>query len=192
MIRFEMIFVILAGIFLGTLILQENNNTLSTSDDLTLTQAGLDALSVANFYLDKMTSPSLAFDNYLVSNAVAPAANPTTSLSLLGSIGKESGEVYQSSFNDVDDWNGVDTVVVLRNAENADAGQFHVRCAVSYCDSLGKATLVHTWTKLISVSVTDTVMGAGKSNISQMRLQSLNGQKMTVRKSTIVSYFKFL
>jgi hypothetical protein len=192
MIRFEMIFVILAGIFLGTLILQENNNTLSTSDDLTMTQAGLDALSVANFYLDKMTSPSLAFDNYLVSNAVAPAANPTSSLSLLGNVGKESGEVYQSSFNDVDDWNGIDTVVILRNAENVDAGQFHVRCSVSYCDSLGKATLVHKWTKLLTVTVTDTTLGAGKANISQMQLQGTGGQKMTVRKSTVVSYFKFL
>jgi hypothetical protein len=185
MIRFEMIFVIIAGIFLGTLILQENNNTLATSDDLTLTQEGLDALSVANYYIDRMTSPTLAYDNYLVSNAISPSDNPVTKLALLGSVGREAGEVYQNKFNDVDDWNGVDTVVSLR-----DAGDFHVRCNVSYCDSLGHPTLVRTWTKIASVTVTDTVIG--KPQASQMILRGTNGQKMTVRKSAILSYFKFL
>jgi hypothetical protein len=185
MIRFEMIFVIIAGIFLGTLILQENTTTLTTSDDLSLTQEGLDALSIANYYIDRMTSPSLAFDNYLVSNAVSPTDDPAAKLSLLGSIGRESGETYQKSFNDVDDWNGVDTMVTV-----LDAGFFHVRCTVSYCDSQGHPTLSHKWTKLASVTVTDTV--PGNPTASQMLIPGGGGQKMTIRKSAIVSYFKFL
>jgi hypothetical protein len=184
MIRFEMIFVIIAGIFLGTLILNENSSTMTTADDLALTQTGIDALTLANSYMDRMTGMA-HYDEFLIDHAVEPTDDPVAKLALLGTIGREAGETSSDLFDDVDDFNGFDTVESISSS-----GQFHVRCSVAYCDSLGRVMNHRSWTKLVSVSVTDTVIG--RPNESRMRLGGVSNDKMTIRKKAIVSYFKFM
>ena len=72
MIRFEMIFVILAGIFLGTLILNENSTNMTTSETLVASQLGINAVSIANSYVERATLPSLAFDEAMLTTAAQP------------------------------------------------------------------------------------------------------------------------
>jgi hypothetical protein len=184
MIRFEMVFVILAGIFLGTLILNENTTNMSTSETLVVSQLGINATAIANAYLDRISSPSLAFDEYLLSTAAQPnRADSTAKLALLTTImGKEVGEVSQSLYDDVDDFNGLDTMVIVSGV-----GDFRVRCAVRYFDPVaGVPVFTPTWFKLVQVTVCDTIPG------SAIHMFQFDGQRADLMERTVISYFKFL
>ena len=183
--RFEMIFVILAGIFLGTLILNENRNNASSSDTLLDTQYGINAVSIANSYVEKISNPALAFDEYTISNAAQPtSADSSAKLPLLSSVMvRETGEVYQGQYDDVDDYNGLDTMVVVSGL-----GNFHVRIAVRYFDPIYLIpSSDHQWAKEVTVTVTDTVPGSPNLHYLQF-----NGVQSSVMKKFMVGYFKFL
>lgn len=184
MIRFEMIFVILAGVFLGTLILNENTTNMSTSETLVVSQLGINATSIANAYLDRISSPTLAFDEYLLSAAAQPnRTDSTAKLALLTTIlGREAGEVAQTLYDDADDFNGLDTMVVVSGV-----GNFRVRCAVRYFDPVaGTPVFTPTWFKFVQVTVCDTVPG------STMHAFQFDGQRADLIERTVISYFKFL
>jgi hypothetical protein len=182
-----MIFVILAGVFLGTLILNENRSNMSTSDTLVDSQLGINAVSIANSYIERISTPSLAFDEYLLSNAVQPSSTDSLAkLSLLTVVpGRESGETSQSLYDDVDDFNGLDTMVTVSRV-----GSFHVLCRVEYYDpATGSVPGVgnNTWYKRATVMVTDTVPGSTYHNF-----KFKDDQKSEIRRQLVVSYFKFL
>ncbi|MEW6510226.1 MAG: hypothetical protein AB1428_04640 [Bacteroidota bacterium] len=184
MIRFEMIFVIVAGVFLGTLILNENTTNMSTSETLTVSQLGINANAVANATIDRITSPALAFDEYLLSNAAKPtSADSAAKLPLLTTImGRETGEVSQSQYDDVDDFNGLDTMVTVNGV-----GNFRIRCVVRYYDPpTASAVFSPRWFKLVQVTVCDTVPG------STTHYFQFDGQRADLTRRCVVSYFKFL
>ena len=183
MIRTEMILMILAGIILGTIILGENSVNETTSQTLVTSQEGISAASIANSYIDKASSAALAFDQYTISNSVSPTqADSISQLAHLSTPGRDAGETSQSQFNDVDDYNGLDTVVNV-----ADVGNFHVRCDVHYYDpSTDKITSAKTWFKKFTVTVTDTIPGSTNHQFQ------FNGQKAEIQKSLILSYYNFL
>jgi hypothetical protein len=183
--RFEMIFVILAGVFLGTLILNENRNNLNAADTLYDTQYGINAVSIANSYVEKISNPLLAFDEYLISNAAQPTgADSIAKLPLLSSVMvRESGEYYQYQYDDVDDYNGLDTMVVVSGL-----GNFHVRISVRYFDPVYLVPVTdHQWCKQVTITVTDTIPQTPSRHYLQF-----NGIQSAVTKQFIVSYYKFL
>lgn len=185
MIRFELIFVILAGIFLGTLILNEKETNMSTSETLVVSQLGINAVSIANSYIQRISNPALAFDDSLVANAVQPnAADMVSKLSILSLyLGRDAGETSQSQFNDVDDWNNLDTMVTIDNV-----GSFHVLCYVSYWDPIASAKVsTRQWYKLVEVAVADTVPNSPATHFFQF-----NDQRAEIREQFVVSYYKFL
>ena len=183
MIRAEMILLILAGIILGAIMLGENSANETTSDTLVTSQEGINAVSIANSYVDKVSSASIAFDQWTIANSVAPtSADSAAELSNLTALHPDAGETYQNQFNDVDDFNGLDTIVTV-----ADVGNFHVHCDVQYYDpATDNVTSAKTWFKRFTVTVTDTIPG------SSMHLFQFNGQMAQIKKSVILSYYKFL
>ncbi|HMK39576.1 MAG TPA: hypothetical protein VK569_09560, partial [Bacteroidota bacterium] len=118
MVRFEMMFLILAGTLLSMLILNENSGNMSTEETILTSKIGLNAISVANSFIEKVTSNSLYFDEYTRTHSVQPRpTNPADSANLLANLssplGPDPGETSVAAFNDVDDYNSYsDTVRV--------------------------------------------------------------------------------
>lgn len=183
MIRSEMILLILAGMLLGAIILGESSVNETTSDTLVTSQEGINAVSIANSFIDKASSAAIAFDQYTISNSVNPTqADSSNQLVHLSTLGPDAGETTQSKFNDVDDFNGLDTIVAV-----ADVGSFHVHCAVNYYDpATGNITIAKTWSKMFTVTVTDTIPGSGTHYLQ------FNGQRAEIKKTLILSYYNFL
>jgi hypothetical protein len=187
MVRFEMMFLILAGVLLATLILTEHGGNMSTNDTVLTSKISLNAISIANSYIERVTSNALYFDCYTKSHPVQPrTASPSDSALLLANLtttlGKETGETTVSTFDDIDDFDHYsDTVGV------SGVGLFHVRCLVSYFDpATGSETNAKTWYKKFTVVVTDTTLG---SNVHYLQFQ---GEQAAIRKSVVLSYFNFL
>jgi hypothetical protein len=185
MVRFEMMFLILAGILLATLI--EHGGNLSTDDTVLTSKLGLNAISIANSYIEKVTGNSLYFDEYTKSHSVQPRiANPADSAGQLANLsttlGKDAGETTISTFDDVDDFNNYDDTVGV-----VGAGLFHVRCFVRYYDPVaGSETVAKTWFKLLTVVVTDTIPG------SSIHYLQFHDEPAEIHKSVVLSYFNFL
>jgi len=187
MIRVEMLFLILAGTLLATLILTENSGNMSTDDTVLTSKIGLNAISIANSYIEKVTSNFLYFDEYTRTHAAQPRpTSPADSSGLLGNLsnvlGRDAGETTVKTFNDVDDFNGYnDTVSVLG------VGLFHLQCSVRYYDpATDSPTNNKCWYKIFTVVVTDTVPG---SNVHYLQF---HGEQAAIRKSVVLSYFNFL
>lgn len=187
MVRFEMMFLILAGLLLATLILTEHGGNLSTDDTVLTSKLGLNAVSIANSYIEKVTSNSLYFDEYTRSHSIQPrVVSPADSATLLANLsttmGKDAGETTVSTFNDVDDFNNYDDTVGV-----AGVGLFHIRCSVRYYDpASGSETVAKTWFKLFTVVVTDTIPG------SSIHYLQFHGEPAEIHKSVVLSYFNFL
>jgi hypothetical protein len=187
MVRFEMMFLILAGLLLAMLILTEHGGNLSAGDTVLTSKIGLNAISIANSFVEKATANSLYFDDYTRSHPVQPrSASPGDSATLLASLstvlGKDVGETTVSTFNDVDDFNNYNDTVGV-----AGVGLFHVQCSVKYYDpATGSETNTKTWYKMFTVVVTDTIPG---SNVHYLQY---HGQQASIRKSVVLSYFNFL
>jgi hypothetical protein len=187
MVRFEMIFLIFAGALLATLMLTENTGNMSTEETILTSKVGLNAISVANSYIERVTSNSLYFDEYTVSNSVQPrTSSPADSGAVLanlsGLLGPDPGENSLRTFEDVDDYNNYDDTVSV-----AGVGLFHVLCTVQYYDpSTDTASLSKTWYKIFTVAVTDTVPG------SDSHYLQVQGQQLAIRRSVILSYYNFL
>jgi len=182
-----MLFLIIAGVLLATLIVTENEGNRSTEETVLTSKIGLNAVSIANSYLEKVTSSSLYFDEYTRSHSAQPRpTNPSDSALVLASLsttlGPDAGETSPAIFDDVDDYNGYSDTVGVQGV-----GEFHVLCSVQYYDPLGDtATPSKTWYKIFSVAVTDTVPG---TDIHYLQIQ---GQQIAIRRSVILSYFNFL
>ena len=187
MVRFEMLFLILAGMLLATLIVTENTGNLSTEETILTSKVGLNAVSIANSYLEKVTGNSLYFDEYTRNHSIQPrTVSPSDSASLLACLssplGPDSSETSPASFDDVDDYNGYNDTVSVQGV-----GMFHVLCRVQYYDpTADTATSAKTWYKIFTVAVTDTVPG------SSTHYLQVQGQQLAVRRSVILSYFNFL
>ena len=187
MVRFEMMFLIFAGVLLAMLILTENAGNMSSDETILTSKIGLNAISVANSYIEKATSNSLYFDEYTRTHSVQPRpTSPSDSSTLLanlsGTLGRDPGETSPATFDDVDDYNNYDDTVGV-----AGVGLFHVLCSVRYYDpSADTTTSSKTWYKVFTVAVTDTVPG---SNTHYMQVQ---GQQIAIRRSVILSYYNFL
>jgi hypothetical protein len=187
MIRFETIFAVFAIMLLGTLNLSETSANLSTDETLVATQMGVHATSIADSYVEKLSSPALAFDEYTVSNPVEPIPADSSGklLSLRATpLGPEAGETCQRLFNDVDDYNGLDTVVQVSGNGTF---YFKVHCDVKYFDpSSNQTTGARTWFKKFTVTVTDTVPG------SNFHIFKFDDHPAFVKKSRVIGYYKFL
>jgi hypothetical protein len=187
MVRFEMMFLILAGLLLAMLILTEHGGNLSAGDTVLTSKVGLNAVSIANSFVEKATGSSLYFDEYTRSHSAQPrASSPADSATLLANLtttlGKEAGETTVSTFNDVDDFNNYNDTVGV-----AGVGLFHVRCFVKYYDpAAGSETNTMTWYKIFTVVVTDTIPG---TNVHYLQY---HGQQAAIRKSVVLSYYNFL
>jgi hypothetical protein len=187
MVRFEMIFLIFAGALLATLMLTENSGNMSTEETVLTSKIGLNAISVANSFIEKVTSSALYFDEYTVTHAVQPRpTSPTDSAALLANLsatlGPEPGESSPTMFEDVDDYNNYSDTVGVEGV-----GIFHVVCKVRYYDPSGDTTTsTRTWYKLITVAVTDTVPG------SDVHFLQIQGEQVAIRRSVVVSYYNFL
>jgi hypothetical protein len=186
-VRFEMLFLILAGTLLATLIVTENTGNMSTEETILTSKIGLSAVSIANSFLEKVTSNSLYFDEYTRSHSVQPRpTSPSDSATLLvnlsGQLGPDAGEILPASYDDVDDYNGYNDTVGVQGI-----GLFHVQCRVQFYDPSGDTcTSSKTWYKLFTVAVTDTVPGSAAHYLQ------FQGQQIAVRRSVILSYFNFM
>jgi len=187
MVRFELMFLIFAGMLFSMLILTENAGNMSTEDTILTSKIGLNAVSVANSFIEKVTGNSLYFDEYTRDHAIQPRpVSPSDSAALLGNLssvlGRDPGEASLGTFDDVDDFNNYDDT-----ASVAGVGLFHILCRVQYYDpSTNTSTSSKTWYKIFTVSVTDTVPG---SDIHYLQIQ---GQQIAIRRSVILSYYNFL
>jgi hypothetical protein len=187
MIRSEMMFLIIAGTLLSILMLTENSGNMSTEETILTSKLGLNAISIANSFIEKVTSNSLYFDEYTRTHSVEPrSARPADSTALLDNLssvlGPDAGESAIQKFNDVDDFNNYDDTVGV-----AGVGLFHVQCSVSYYDpTADTASTNKTWFKIFTVSVTDTVPG---SSVHHFQIQ---GDQASIHKTVILSYYTFL
>jgi hypothetical protein len=184
MIKFEMMLLILAGLLLNRIMLSEKAIDLTNQENHMAVQLGVAAVSVANSYVDRVTGSALSFDEFTTANAVEPLSSDSLAKlpSLSASLGRDAGEVSQSQFDDIDDYNGLDTMVTVQ-----DVGNFRVRCTLQYFDPTADSTTSSKrWCKQFSVSVTDTIPGSNKSYFV------FNGTKAEVKKVVVLSYHKFL
>jgi hypothetical protein len=109
-------------------------------------------------------------------------SDSTGALQHLSTPGRDAGETSQALFDDVDDFDGLDTMITVSSI-----GSFHVHMNVTYYDpAAGSPTLSKTWFKQFVVSVTDTVPGSTMHNFQ------FNGQQAHIQKNVILSYYKFL
>jgi hypothetical protein len=184
MIRFEMMLLILAGLLLNRIMLSEKAVDMTNQENLLPVRLGVAAVSVANSYIDRVTGSALSFDEFTTANAVEPLSSDSVAKlpSLSASLGRDAGEVNQSQFDDIDDYNGLDTMITVQ-----DVGNFRVRCTLRYFDPTADSTTTSkTWCKQFSVSVTDTIPGSNKSYFV------FNGTKAEVKKVVVLSYQRFL
>lgn len=187
MVRFEMMFLIFAGALLATLMLTENTGNMSTEETVLTSKIGLNAISVANSFIEKVTSNALYFDEYTRTHSVQPRpTSPTDSAALLANLsaplGPDPGETSPGTFEDVDDYNNYNDTVAV-----AGVGLFHVVCDVQYYDpSQDTTTSSKTWYKIFTVAVTDTLPG------SESHFLQIQGQQIAIRRSVIISYYNFL
>jgi hypothetical protein len=187
MVRFEMMFLIFAGTLLAMLILTENAGNMSTEETILTSKIGLNAISVANSFVEKVTGNSLYFDEYTRAHSVQPRpTNPSDSAALLGNLsgilGPDPGESSIGTFDDVDDFNNFNDTVSV-----AGVGLFHVLCAVQYYDPAAFTPVSSkTWYKIFTVTVTDTVPGSDRHYLQ------IQGQQIAIRRSVILSYYNFL
>lgn len=182
-----MIFLIVAGTLLAMLILTENTGNMSTEETILTSKIGLNAISIANSYIERVTSNSLYFDEYTRTHSIQPrrtSPGDTTNLlaNLSSPLGPESGEFSPNMYDDVDDYNNYDDTVQV-----ADVGLFHVQCDVRYYNpAADAATASKSWYKIFTVTVTDTVPG---SSVHYLQIQ---GEQLAIHRSVILSYYNFL
>jgi hypothetical protein len=189
----EMVFIMVAGMVLTTIVLGQADSSTSFEDTVTTSQWGTNAIAIADQYLEKASSPSLSFDQGVINQLIDPTATDATAkLSLLSStLGRESGEVTENQFNDIDDYNNFVTVVKEPfGLDTTRMVSFAVYCRVSYYNPVtGAPCASPTWHKQISVTVRDTVEGSTKrvlASISQL------GNPAQLTKSRVVSFWRFL
>lgn len=156
-----------AMIFLSVIILNVNNNQLSTEDTMINSKLGLIAVSLATSYVEEANAR--AFDLATVNNFVTDP-NLLTNPSSLGPAGGE----YYPNFNDFDDYNG------LNRIDSVDQVPFRVKCTVVYISSTtpDNKSSTKTWNKKLTVKIfTD-------------KNQFNNLLKDTIEVSSIFSYWK--
>jgi len=184
MVKFEMMLLILAGLLLNRIMLSEKAVDMTNQENVLAVRLGVAAVAVADSYIDRVTGSALSFDEFTTSNGVEPLGSDSLAIlpSLSTSLGRDAGEVSESQFDDIDDYNGLDTMVTVQ-----DIGNFRVRCTLRYFDPIADSTTTSkTWCKQFSVSVTDTIPGSTKSYFV------FNGTKAEVKKTVVLSYHRFL
>ena len=151
-----------AMILLSILVLRVNNSFANTSTVLQNSKLGILATSVATSQIEEISR--LAFDECTDSNST----NNLSSLTPVGSLGPETGEVYPN-FNDIDDYNG------YTKTDTSMTAVFNISCKVEYVTDTNPnvASAVPTWNKKITITVSSPSMID------------------TIRASTIYSYWYF-
>ena len=159
----QMLMTIGAMVLLSTLILRVNTNFAENSDTVYNSKYEILASSLGNSIIEEASGK--AFDQVTTKNPISSL----TGLTLPASLGLDSGEVYPY-FDDFDDYNNFTKI-----DSTLPSAVFKINCKVQYVtpDDLDGASLVCTWTKKITVTVTSISMAD------------------TVRLSSLYSYWVF-
>jgi hypothetical protein len=103
-----MMLLILAGLLLNRIMLSEKAADMTNQENMLAVRLGVSAVSVANSYINRVTGSALSFDEFTTTNAVEPLNSDSLAKlpSLSASLGRDAGEVTQSQFDDIDDYDG--------------------------------------------------------------------------------------
>lgn len=160
----QTLFAILSIILLTSISTRVNSTILSTQDTTQNSKFALVAISLAKSRIEEVSR--LAFDETTLNNTVSSA----TSLTPAGSLGVETGESGEVTYDDCDDYNNfVETDSTLQSAV------YKISTKVNYvtATNLNGTSSSQTWNKKITVEVTSRSMTD------------------TVRLYTVYSYFAF-
>ena len=132
-----------AMVLLSTITLRVNTNNLMNETVRDQAQYGVLATSIATSMIEEATSKS--FDERTDSNSVSALSE----LTLVGSLGPESGETYDL-FNDFDDYNGF-----TKRDSTMPSAVFDIICEVVYVESnkINEISSKTTWHKKINITV---------------------------------------
>lgn len=132
-----------AMVLLSTITLRVNTNNLMNETVRDQAQYGVLATSIATSMIEEATSKS--FDERTDSNSVSALSE----LTLVGSLGPESGETYDL-FNDFDDYNGF-----TKRDSTMPSAVFDIICEVVYVESnkISQISSNTTWHKKINITV---------------------------------------
>ena len=137
----------IAGILLlSFLFLSVNKSNSERSTTLYKTGSVIDANGVAQSIIDEIQCK--AFDENTITKCVWSA----DSLTHKNNLGPDSGEILNTQFDDIDDYNNYSTVITVGNF-----GDFNVHSSVKYVVNMNPNQLsgIQTYSKKIEVSVTN-------------------------------------
>ena len=109
--------------------------------------AVIGASSVAQSIIEEIQNK--AFDEKTISKPILDDANLTD----LPYLGPDTGEMANTQFDDIDDYNGYQKHVDLPSAEGYD-----VSCKVNYVDSDGNDLGIQSFYKKVTITVTSKYM----------------------------------
>ncbi len=139
---------IMALVLMGRLVLNVNSSTLDAGFTKDMAEYRITATSLGTSLLE--SANSLAFDEATVDTFLLESQ--ISSLTDTSSFGPDSGEVNNTLFDDVDDYNGYVKIDTVQNS-----AIFKVQAKVNYLDVSGSTlsvTAAKRFNKLISVYVT--------------------------------------
>jgi hypothetical protein len=177
MVKMEMFFVIFGFTILGTFILNENKRNIMSNELLTYMQFANNALAIADSYMERFNE--LFFDENVTKTKLGPDEyNKESELS--NSLGKDSGESDETTFDDVDDYHNFSKIVSVPKV-----GDLVVNIRVYYYDLNNlKITTSQSFYKLAIITVRDTVLG--NPNIYFM---GDGAKKYEVRRELLCSHY---
>ena len=160
---------LIAMMLLTMVTMRVNTQIANINTTTTNSKYALVAISLAESKIELASNQ--AYDE----KTVGAVVSVTTSLTAVASLGKDTGESTEASFDDFDDYNGysyTDTTMA--------SAPFKVSCSVCYVNPLSgaakaavTAVSAPTWSKCLTVTVTSDYM------------------KDTIKMSVVNSYWKF-
>ena len=155
------ILLLIAAFMLLSFVTLSVKNTMGTEDEVKyVAEASIYATSSAQAMLQVISL--YQFDEKTIGKDV-PVPD---SLTAVGSLGKEAGEVFPN-FDDIDDFKGY-----RRTISNPRLGNFRMDANVSYTDANGNASNIRTFYKKLTVTVSDSLALTLKSPIQVSTLIS--------------------
>ena len=137
----------IAGVFLlSNLILNVHKANTERMLSIYTSESVIDASGLAQSILDEIQTK--AFDE----NTTTSAVSDTDSLTSANNLGPDTGEVLNTSFDDIDDYNNFTTSIVLDRM-----GTFDIKVTVTYVNTLSPQTTSSspTFCKHVQVALTN-------------------------------------
>jgi len=137
----------IAGVFLlSNLILNVHKANTERMLSIYTSESVIDASGLAQSILDEIQTK--AFDEKTTTSAVSV----TDSLTSVNKLGPDSGELINTGFDDIDDYNNFSTTIVLDRM-----GAFAIKVNVTYVNTLNPQTKSNspTFSKHVQVAVTN-------------------------------------